>query len=52
MAKKDHTLLEAVDLAAAVAYADAARKESLKRSADFCREILTEEVLTAYKKLR
>ena len=32
--------------------ADAARKESLKKSADFCREILTEEVLTAYAKLR
>ena len=27
-------------------------KESLKKSADFCREILTDEVLTAYKKLR
>ena len=43
--------------AAYAAYADAAyaadaRKESLKRSADFCREILTEEVLTAYAKLR
>jgi uncharacterized protein with PIN domain len=41
--------------AAAAAYAaaaDAASKESLKRSADFCREILTEEVLTAYAKLR
>ncbi len=44
--------------AAAAAYADAAdaaaaaRKESLKKSADFCREILTEEVLTAYAKLK
>jgi hypothetical protein len=33
---------------AAYAYSD----ESLKKSADFCREILTEEVLTAYKKLK
>ena len=43
--------------AAAYAAADAAdaayaRKESLKKSADFCREILTEDVLTAYAKLR
>jgi hypothetical protein len=41
--------------AAAAAYAasyTAARKESLKRSANFCREILTEEVLTAYAKIR
>ena len=39
--------------ASVAAYAAAdAKKESLKRSADFCREILTDEVLTAYKKLR
>ena len=48
---------DAAAYAAYAAYADAAyaadaRKESLKRSADFCREILTEEVLTAYAKLR
>ena len=41
----------AADAAVAVAAADA-YKESLKKSADFCREILTEEVLTAYAKLR
>ena len=38
--------------AAYAAAAAAAKKESLKKSADFCREILTEEVLTAYAKLR
>ena len=38
--------------AADAAAAAAAKKESLKKSADFCREILTEEVLTAYAKLR
>ena len=38
--------------AAAAADAAAAKKESLKRSAEFCREILTEEVLTAYAKLK
>ena len=40
--------------AAAAAAADdvAAKKESLKKSADICREILTEEVLIAYKKLK
>lgn len=32
------------------AYA-AARKESLKKSADICREVLTEEVLYAYRKI-
>jgi hypothetical protein len=43
---------------AAAAYADAAtdaddaKRESLKKSADICREILTEEVLSKYKKLR
>ena len=51
---------DAAYAAAAAAYADAyadadaaaaARKESLKKSADFCREILTEEVFTAYKKI-
>ena len=49
----------AYDAADAAAYAAAdaadaayARKESLKKSADFCREILTEDVLTAYAKLR
>ena len=39
----------------AVAYAaDAAdaRKESLKRYAEFCREILTDEVLSLYRKLK
>ena len=40
----------------AAAYAaDAAayiRNESLRKSADFCREILTEEVLTAYEKIK
>lgn len=45
--------------AAAAAYAayaaadDAtAKKESLKKSAEFCREILTDDVLTAYRKLQ
>jgi hypothetical protein len=32
------------------AYASAAYAAALKKSADFCREILTDEVLTAYKK--
>ena len=51
------------DAAAYAAYAAAAytanvftgdivRKESLKKSADICRDILTEEVLTAYKKMK
>ena len=44
--------LNTATAAAYAAYAADARKESLKRSADFCREILTEEVLTAYAKLR
>ena len=34
------------------ASATAARKESLKKSADICREILTDVVLQKYKKLR
>ena len=42
--------------AADAAYADAAvaaaREGSLKKSAEICREILTEEVLIAYKKLK
>ena len=41
--------------AAAAAHADAydiAKKDSLKRSADICREYLTDEVLTAYRKLK
>jgi hypothetical protein len=42
----------AADAAAAYDAAYAAKKESLKRSADFCREILTEDVLTAYAKIR
>ena len=42
----------AADAAADAAYDATARKESLKKSADICREILTEEVLTAYKKLK
>jgi hypothetical protein len=44
----------AADAAAYAAYAAAAaaKKESLKKSAEFCREILTDDVLTAYKKLR
>jgi len=44
----------AYDDAYAAAYAayDAARKESLKKSADICREILTEEVLQKYKNKR
>jgi hypothetical protein len=36
----------------AAADADAARVNSLKKSADICREYLTEEVLTKYKRLR
>jgi len=32
--------------------ADDARKTSLKKSADICREYLTEEVITKYKRLR
>ena len=36
----------------AATYAATAKKESLKKSAEFCREILTDDVLTAYKKLR
>ena len=42
------------DAAAYAADADAAaaQKKSLKKSADFCREILTEEVLIAYAKLK
>jgi hypothetical protein len=43
---------DAAAYAADAADAATAKKESLKKSADFCREILTEEVLTAYKKLR
>jgi hypothetical protein len=35
----------------ATTYAAAARVNSLKKSADICREYLTEEVLTKYKKL-
>ena len=42
----------AADAADAAAGGGASRRESLKRSADFCREILTEEVLTAYAKLK
>ena len=42
---------DAVDDAGYAVYA-AAIKESLKKSADICREILTEEVLIAYKKLK
>ena len=38
--------------AAADAAAYAARQTSLRKSADICREYLTEEVLTAYKKLK
>ena len=37
--------------AAYAAYA-AARIASLKKSADICREYLTEEVLTAYKRMK
>ena len=40
-----------VDAAADAAYVDA-RTNSLKRSADICREYLTEEVLTKYRRLR
>ena len=44
---------EQLNAAADAAYAaDAARTSSLKKSADICREYLTEEVLTKYKKLR
>jgi hypothetical protein len=43
---------DAYAAAADAAYAYAARTSSLKKSADICREYLTEEVLTAYKKLR
>ena len=43
----------ATDAAATDTYTyNAARRKSLKKSADICREILTEEVLTAYKKLK
>ena len=38
--------------AAAAAATYAARSESLKRSADICRQYLTEDVLAAYKKLK
>jgi len=40
------------DAADAAATADAARTLSLKKSADICREYLTKEVLSKYKKLR
>jgi hypothetical protein len=47
---------DAAAYAAYAAYAAAddatAKKESLKKSAEFCREILTDDVLTAYRKLR
>jgi hypothetical protein len=45
---------DAVTAYAAYAAADAAatRKESLRKSADFCREILTDEILIAYAKIR
>ena len=45
---------DAADAAAYAAYADAdaARTSSLRKSADICREYLTEEVLSKYKKLR
>jgi hypothetical protein len=36
----------------AAAYAAASKLESLKKSADICREILTEDVLMKYKKLK
>ena len=36
----------------AAAYADAALMNSLKRSADICREYLTEEVMAKYRRLR
>ena len=43
----------AADAAAyAAAAADAARMSSLKRSADICREYLTEEVMAKYRRLR
>ena len=51
-AAADAAVAEAVAAAAdaaAAAYRDAISK-SLKRSADICREILTEDVLTAYEK--
>jgi hypothetical protein len=54
-AASDAASAAAYAAAYATAYAAAyvaARKESMKRSANFCREILTEEVLTAYAKLR
>jgi hypothetical protein len=38
--------------AAAYAAADAARFDSLKKSADICREYLTDEVLSKYNKLK
>jgi hypothetical protein len=40
-----------LDNASANANASYAYAAALKKSADFCREILTDEVLTAYKKL-
>ena len=42
----------AVAYAAAAAADAVAREQSLNRSADICREYLTEEVLTAYRKIR
>ena len=55
-----YAAVDAAYYAAAAAYyaatadadaAAAARKKSLKMSADFCREILTEEVFAAYKNI-
>jgi hypothetical protein len=43
---------EELNAYAATAAAYAARSESLKRSADICRQYLTEDVLAAYKKLK
>ena len=45
--------LNAYTAATAAAYAaDNAREDSLRKSADICREYLTEEVLAKYRKLR
>ncbi|NLZ31335.1 MAG: hypothetical protein GX885_11465 [Methanomicrobiales archaeon] len=43
---------EAAYATAAYAIAEAAYAASLKKSADFCREVLTDDVLTAYRELK
>ena len=48
----DAAYIAAVDVGVTDTDADAARLNSLKRSADICREYLTEDVLTAYRKIR